>query len=99
MRSTKSSRCFPGVVVTAHCVLALLAAPAPAAAQPRKPGRAVFAPPKPLSATLTGQAKADYDGGVLLYQDGDHATALQKFQHAYDVSKDPRLLWNVAACE
>jgi hypothetical protein len=36
---------------------------------------------------------------VLLFEDGDAAGALLKFQEAYQSSKDPRLLWNMAACE
>jgi hypothetical protein len=55
--------------------------------------------PKPLAQSLTGQAKADYDGAKLLYGDGDYAGALLKFQRAYDASQDPRLLWNIAACQ
>ena len=54
--------------------------------------------PKSLSQTLTGQAKADFEAAKLLASDGDFAGALIKFQSAYDASKDPRLLWNVAFC-
>jgi hypothetical protein len=55
--------------------------------------------PKPLAETLTGDAKADYDAAKLLYGDKDFDGSLVKFQHAYDVSHDPRLFWNIAACE
>jgi hypothetical protein len=73
------------------------AAPAPAdvAATPPPPAPA----PPPLSDTLTGEAKADYESGKVLFGDGDNANALVKFKSAYDKSKDPRLLWNMAACE
>lgn len=64
------------------------AKPAPAAAKS-----------KPLGATLTGQPKADYEAGRALFNDGDHSGALIKFQAAFDASKDPRLLYNLAACE
>ncbi|HEY4158026.1 MAG TPA: PEGA domain-containing protein [Polyangiaceae bacterium] len=70
------------------------AAPAPVAATPASP-----AGPKSLSDTLTGDAKADYEAGKLLYGDGDYAGARVKLFAAYDLSHDPRLLWNVAACE
>lgn len=63
------------------------------AAPPPPPG------PKPLSETLTDDAKADYESGKLLFTDGDNAGALIKFQSAFDKSKDVRLLWNMAACE
>ena len=66
-----------------------------------KPPKAPSAPagPKPLSETLTGEAKADYEAGKLLFGDGDYAGAEIKLQSAYDKSQDARLLWNVAACE
>jgi hypothetical protein len=55
--------------------------------------------PAPLAQSLTGEAKAAYDSGRLLFEDGDSSGAMAKFSHAYDVSHDARLLWNVAACE
>lgn len=55
--------------------------------------------PKPLADTLTGDARADYESGKQLYGVQDFVTAKVKFQSAYDKSKDPRLLWNMAACE
>jgi hypothetical protein len=67
-------------------------APAPAAAPP-EPFK------KPLAETLTGMARAEYEAGRLLYGDGDYAGAALKFQRAYEESKDPRLLWNMAAAE
>ena len=74
------------------------AAASAASAQP-----ALEAPPPPtapaLGDSLTGPAKQDYESGRLLFRDGDHAGALAKFSSAYDISKDPRLLWNMAACE
>src|SRR5882724_2714841 len=67
--------------------------PTAPAAPPAPPG------PRPLSESLTGGAKSDYEAARLLYGDGDHAGALVKFQSAFDQSKEPRLLWNMAACE
>jgi hypothetical protein len=52
-----------------------------------------------LADSLTGQAKVDYDLGRLLYNDHDDAGAYVKFEHAYQQSHDPRLLWNMATCE
>ena len=54
---------------------------------------------RPLSESLSGSAKADYESGKVLYTDGDFNGALIKFRGAYDTSKDARLLWNVAVCE
>jgi hypothetical protein len=56
-------------------------------------------PGKPLAQALIGSAKVDYDAAKVLASDGDFAGALIKFQSAYDKSKDPRLLWNLAFCE
>jgi hypothetical protein len=44
-------------------------------------------------------AKAEYAAARILYDDGDFAGALEKLRSAYDLSKDPRLLWNMAACQ
>ncbi len=68
----------------------LLLAPS-AAAQATKP--------KPLSQSLTGAAKADFEAAKVLANDGDYAGALIKFQSSYDESKDARVLWNVAFCQ
>ncbi|MDX2054486.1 MAG: PEGA domain-containing protein [Polyangiaceae bacterium] len=51
-----------------------------------------------LTDTLKGMPKADYVSGKILYEDGDFAGALVKFESAYRASNDPRLLWNVAVC-
>jgi hypothetical protein len=74
---------------------------APAAAAPAGQGAtaAQAPPPKPLSETLTGAAKAEYEGGKILFQAKDFAAALVKFEHAYEISRDPRLLWNAAICQ
>ncbi len=70
---------------------------APAAAQPA----AEATPPavKSLSESLTGIAKAEYEGGRILFKAGDYKNAIVKFQEAHKVSKDPRLLWNIAVCQ
>lgn len=66
---------------------------------PPAPAPAAGSSLAPLSATLTGDAKAEYEAAKILYEDGDYAGASLKFQRAYDLSKDPRLLWNRAAAE
>ena len=72
--------------------------PAALAAEGKKEVGAKREGPKSLSQTLTGTAKADFEAAKLLASDGDFAGALIKFQSAYDASKDPRLLWNIAFC-
>jgi hypothetical protein len=75
------------------------ALPSSAHAQAPRKDLARPTPSKSLSQTLTGTAKADFDAAKLLANDGDFAGALIKFQSAYDQSKDPRILWNVAFCQ
>ena len=53
----------------------------------------------PLSESLRGIARAEYEAAKILYEDGDYQGALTKLQVAYDQSQDPRLLWNMAAAE
>src|SRR3954463_12307468 len=55
--------------------------------------------PKPLSQSLSGEAQAAYKSAKLLFEDGDHVGALTKFKRAFELSNDPRLLWNMAVCE
>ncbi|HEY0466020.1 MAG TPA: hypothetical protein VGC79_17540, partial [Polyangiaceae bacterium] len=52
-----------------------------------------------LADSLKGMAKADYAAAKILYEDGDFQGALQKLKASYEAAKDPRLLWNMAACE
>jgi PEGA domain-containing protein len=89
------------------------AASAPGAAAPPAPGAtapgpspaadpatppAASAAPAPLAESLQGMARADYAAARILYEDGDYSGALTKLESAYAASKDPRLLWNMAAC-
>jgi hypothetical protein len=63
-------------------------------AQPAQPE-----PPAPLASSLTGQAKIDYEAARILFADQDYGGAFVKFEQAFGLSKDPRLLWNMAVCE
>ncbi|WP_437281733.1 PEGA domain-containing protein [Sorangium sp. So ce375] len=79
------------------------AQPAPAGAQPAPaagaPAAGAPAVQGPLSATLTGEAKAEYEAARILFNDGDHRNAIIKFERAFELSGDPRLLWNIALCQ
>jgi hypothetical protein len=55
--------------------------------------------PLPLSETLHGDAKQAYESAKLLAQNNDFAGALEEFTHAYNLSRDPRLLYNMAICD
>ncbi|MCL2724644.1 MAG: PEGA domain-containing protein [Polyangiaceae bacterium] len=78
---------------------ALVVFPSLAFAEPPSSARVANATIPSLSDSLSGDAKADYESGKILYADGDFASALVKFTNAYDKSKDARLEWNMAACE
>jgi len=54
--------------------------------------------PKSLGEELTGGALAAYEQGKTLFEHGDFGTAHAKFKQSYDASRNPRLLWNMAAC-
>jgi hypothetical protein len=54
---------------------------------------------KSLTESLTGEAKQDFEDGAFAYKNGDYAGALVKLQRAFELSKDPRILWNMALCE
>jgi hypothetical protein len=66
---------------------------------PPPPAAAAPAAAPPLSESLTGMAKAEYEAGRILYGDKDYANAILKFMKAHELSKDPRLLWNIAVCQ
>jgi len=52
----------------------------------------------PLGETLSGAAKDAYVSAQILLNNGDFPGALKKYSQAYDLSKDPRLLFNMAVC-
>ncbi|MEO6601437.1 MAG: PEGA domain-containing protein, partial [Polyangiaceae bacterium] len=55
--------------------------------------------PPPLAQVLQGEAKAEYEAARQLVDDNDYTGALAKFRHVHELSRDARLLWNMAACE
>jgi hypothetical protein len=89
--------------VMALSALGLTAQLAAAQSSPARPAASAHAVPPPaagsLAETLSGSAKEDYDAGRVLFEDQDYAGALVKFQRAFEAAPDPRLLWNMAACE
>ncbi|WP_437299864.1 PEGA domain-containing protein [Sorangium sp. So ce426] len=53
----------------------------------------------PLAESLTGMARAEHGAGAALFDDGDYAGALARYERAYELSRDHRLLWKVALCQ
>ncbi|MBS2018674.1 MAG: PEGA domain-containing protein [Deltaproteobacteria bacterium] len=56
------------------------------------------APPPKVADALTGDAKSAFNEGRLLFAKQDFAAARERFRRAYDLSKDVRVLYNVAVC-
>jgi hypothetical protein len=85
----------------ALAALALLASSAGAQA-PAAPGTGssgASGNPVPLADALQGAAKTAYEAAKLLAQNHDFTSALAEFGHAYTLSADPRLLFNMAICQ
>ncbi len=76
-----------------------IAALAPAANAQGRPAHPSATSSVPLATALTGPARDAYTAAKLLMVNNDFQGALTKFQQAYDLSKDPRLLFNMAICE
>jgi hypothetical protein len=67
-------------------------------AQPADAGNAGSARPT-LRDSLGGSARAAYDEATALLDAKDDRGALEKYQRAYALSKDPRLLFDMAVCD
>ncbi len=67
-----------------------------AAAQPIDAGSSFQAP---LIESLSGPAKEAYEAAVVLVNNRDCAHAIAKYRQAYELSKDPRLLFDMAVCD
>jgi hypothetical protein len=52
-----------------------------------------------LHDSLTGPALEAYDEATALLNDKNDRGALEKYQRAYELSKDPRLLFDMAVCD
>jgi hypothetical protein len=87
-----------GTLCALLATIAVATSSAPSVAQLRA-STAPRTRPKPLSQALPPEAKGDYDAGKILFEDGDFQTSRIKFQAAYDLTHDARLLWNVAVCQ
>lgn len=101
----RSALIRPACVFLLPTLLAHAAAAQPVPPPPDPPAAPTGQPaqptgePKPLSETLTGAARDDYEAGKELYGAENYEGALVKFQASHDESKDARLFWNIAACE
>lgn len=81
------------------CLLALAAGsllPAAASAQTQPTTQTQPAAPPPTEEQLA-EARAHFDRGVILFDGGDNDGALVEFQRAYELSRRPTVLFNIAA--
>lgn len=83
---------FRGLRMSVAVAWALLSGPA--AAQSSSGATAA-----PLTETLTGEARSDYEAARQLLTLHQDLAALIRFRLAYDQVRDPRLLANIALCE
>lgn len=77
--------------------LSVVTASSSAVAQPA-PASPPNSTARTLSASLTGAAKAAFALSLVLLDNGDFAGAYAALGRAYDLSKNPRLLFNMAIC-
>ena len=89
---------FPRAGACAGALVSLAVSASSAHAQAPSPPMTT-ATPAPLSSALEGPAKQAYESAKLLATNHDFAGALAEFKHAYLLSTDPRLLFNMAICE
>ena len=89
MLAANSRRCL-ALVLTLAVPASTFVVTGPAYAQPKK---------KSLRDSLTGDAAAQWDNAIGFYSRGKWSEARSSFQAAYDASKNPRILFNVAVCE
>ncbi len=81
--------------ICSACLALAFALGAPVASAQSAPAAAE----RPLDETLQGAAKDAYGSAKILFNNSDFAGAATKYSQAYELSKDPRLLFNLAICE
>jgi hypothetical protein len=93
----RSSRRPTVISLTALCALMPLLAQAQA---PQKSPTSASANQRTVALKdLRGDSQKSFELGVTLYRNGDKKGARAAFLEAYENSKNPRLLYNVAICE
>jgi hypothetical protein len=72
--------------------------PQPAPTTSAAPAAPAAATPASLAESLSGPAQDAYVSARILFNNKDLVGAYTKFQQAYELSHDPRLLFNMAVC-
>ncbi len=94
MRSRRLHLFVACTLLLAELPIAVAAPKAPAKGAPSS----APAKPKTLAERLPPDARTHFDAAVLLFEDKKFDGALVEFQAAYELSKEPRVLRNVAVC-
>src|SRR5258706_5726744 len=92
-RSASKIAVVLAVALTTHAA-AVNAQPKPASGQGAKPAK-----PKTVREELPESARRDWDAARDLLEANDFAGALVEYLRAYEISKNPRVLYNVGVCE
>lgn len=79
-------------------VASLVVAGIPAVAAPAKPAKPAQKP-KSVAERLAPDARKHFESALLLYEDSNWEGAYTEFKTAYEMSKEARVLRNVAVCE
>ncbi len=74
------------------------AAPAPAPRPPAVPATPPVSAVPTIAESLSEPARREYEAAKGLFALGDAKGAFYKFQAAFELFPDPRLLWNMATC-
>lgn len=95
---THPSRSLPLLLAAAAATSAALAAPSPPAS-PTSSAQATPTPPKSLRDELPAEAIKAWDSAVELYDARDYEGARIQFVKAHELSRNPKVLFNVGVCD
>ena len=89
----------PRRFISAAVAACILACATPSFAQAPTPAPAPAKQTRRVRDALSGTALGAFDRASTLFEDGDFRGARAEFEHAYDLAKEPRILYNVAVCD
>lgn len=94
---TMAPPCFPRISAVAALLAVVARTPAALAQQqPQPPQTQPAMQPAPTEADLSA-AREHFDRGIRLFDQGDNDGALAEFQRAWELSRRPSVLFNIAA--
>ena len=84
---------------TVFAALSLVTLATVSSADPKKPAKKAPSLQEVLAQKSNEQAKADYEASLVFAANSDFASAETRMQGAYDKTKDPRILYNLAVIQ